>query len=120
MPIVNVVIIQQWKFLVFHLNKKTIYGLCFQNDPICHTPFFLDKHEEKFTPASIMLSFLRISGSNYAYDMLNTLTAKIIFPSFYCIFGIYIKLGTFSKKDEPHSSSISAVIDSEIRAYLNA
>ena len=34
------------------------------------TPFFLYKHEGKFTPASIMLSFLRISGSNYAYDML--------------------------------------------------
>ena len=32
--------------------------------------FFLYKHEEKFTPASIMLSFLRISGSNYAYDMI--------------------------------------------------
>ena len=76
MPIVNVVIIQQWEFLVFHLNKKTIYGLRFQNDPICHTPFFLYKHEGKFTPASIMLSFLRISGSNYAYDMLNTLTAN--------------------------------------------
>ena len=35
------------------------------------TPFFLYKHEGKFTPALIMLSFLRISGSNYAYDMLN-------------------------------------------------
>ena len=35
------------------------------------TPFFLCKHEGKFTPASIMLSFLRISGSNYVYDMLN-------------------------------------------------
>ena len=35
------------------------------------TPFFLYKHEGKFTIASIMLSFLRISGSYYAYDMLN-------------------------------------------------
>ena len=35
------------------------------------TLFFLYKHEGKFTPASIMLSFLRISGSNYAYDILN-------------------------------------------------
>ena len=34
------------------------------------TPFFLYKHEGKFTPVSIMLSFLRISDSNYAYDML--------------------------------------------------
>ena len=33
--------------------------------------FFLYKHEGKFTPGSIMLSFLRISGSNYAYNMLN-------------------------------------------------
>ena len=38
---------------------------------ILSTPFFLYKHEGKFTPASIMLSFLRISGSNYAYDMLS-------------------------------------------------
>ena len=36
-----------------------------------YTPFFLYKREGKFTPASIMLSFLRILGSNYAYDMLN-------------------------------------------------
>ena len=35
------------------------------------TLFFLYKHEGKFTPPSIMLSFLRISASNYAYDMLN-------------------------------------------------
>ena len=35
------------------------------------TPFFLYKHEGKSTPASIMLNFLRISGSDFAYDMLN-------------------------------------------------
>ena len=28
---------------------------------------FFYKHEGKFTPSPIMLSFLRISGSNYAY-----------------------------------------------------
>ena len=33
---------------------------------------FLYKNEGEFTPASIMLSFLRISGSSYAYAMLNT------------------------------------------------
>ena len=38
---------------------------------ISSTPSFLYKHEGKFNPASIMLSLLRISGSNYAYDMLN-------------------------------------------------
>ena len=32
---------------------------------------FFYKHEGKFILASIMLSFLRISGSNYAYGMLN-------------------------------------------------
>ena len=42
-----------------------------QNQKPCITTFFLYKHEGKFTPASIMLSFLRISGSSYAYDMLN-------------------------------------------------
>ena len=33
---------------------------------------FLYKNEGEFTPVPIMLSFLRISGSNYAYPMLNT------------------------------------------------
>ena len=32
---------------------------------------------------------------------------------FYCIFGIYIKFWTFWKKNEPHSLSISEVIDSK-------
>ena len=32
---------------------------------------FFYKHEGKLTPASILLSFLRISGSNYTYGMLN-------------------------------------------------
>ena len=40
-------------FCVLHLNE----------------PYFLCVREN--TPISIMLSFLRISGSNYAYDMLN-------------------------------------------------
>ena len=40
------------------------------------TPFFLYKHEGKFAPASIMLSFLRISHSNYVYDMLNILLLR--------------------------------------------
>ena len=39
------------------------------NADLVYTFFY--KHEGKFTPASIMPSFLRISGSNYAYDMLN-------------------------------------------------
>ena len=33
---------------------------------------------------------------------------------------MYVKFGTFWKKNEPHSLSISEVIDSERRAYLNA
>ena len=41
---------------------------------------------------------------------------------FYCIFGTYIKFWTFwkKKKKEPHGLSISEVIDSKQRAYLNA
>ena len=39
-------------------------------------------------------------------------------PIFYCICGMYIKFGTYWKKNEPHSSSISEVIDSERRAYF--
>ena len=38
-------------------------------------PFFY-KHEGKITPAWNMLSVLRISGCNYAYDMLNMLLKK--------------------------------------------
>ena len=39
---------------------------------------------------------------------------------FYCIFGMYIKFGTFWKQKEPLRSSISEVIDAERRAYVNA
>ena len=39
------------------------------NADLVYTLFY--KHEGKFMPASIMRSFLRISGSNYAYDRLN-------------------------------------------------
>ena len=39
---------------------------------------------------------------------------------FYCIFGIYIKFWTFWKKNESPRFSISEVIDSERRAFLNA
>ena len=47
--------------------------------------------------------------------------SKNFFSIFYCIFEMYIKFGTFlKKKKKPHSSSISEVIDSERRAYLNA
>ena len=57
------------------LSKKLL-GITFGcklkfNKHIENTHIFLYKHEEKFTPVSIMLSFLRISGSNYAYDVLN-------------------------------------------------
>ena len=46
---------------------------------------------------------------------------KNFLSCFYCIFGIYIKLWTFwKKKNEPHSLSISEIIDSEKRGYLNA
>ena len=40
----------------------------------------------------------------------------------YCaeMFGIDMKFPMFSLKNEPHSSSLSDVIDSEICAYLNA
>ena len=36
------------------------------------------------------------------------------------LFGMYIKFATFSKKIELHSLSISEIIDSERRGYLNA
>ena len=39
---------------------------------------------------------------------------------FYCSFGMYVKLWTFWKKNEPRSPRISEVIDSERRAYWNA
>ena len=48
------------------------------------------------------------------------LKTKINFWIFYCIFGIYIKFRTITKKNKPHSSSISEVIDFQKRAYLNA
>ena len=39
---------------------------------------------------------------------------------FYYIFVIYIKLSIFSsQKKEPHSSSISRIIDSDRRGYLS-
>ena len=40
------------------------------NETMLNVYLFFYKHEGKFTPALIILSFLRISGSNYAYDML--------------------------------------------------
>ena len=45
---------------------------------------------------------------------------KTFLQIFYCIFRIYIKFWTFWNRNEPHSLSISEVIDSERRAYLNA
>ena len=39
---------------------------------------------------------------------------------FFCIFEIYIIFPMLWKKDKPHRSSISEVIDSERCAYLNA
>ena len=49
-----------------------VFLIIFLNDVFIGSyTFFSYKHEGKFTPASIMLNFLRISGSNYAYDMLN-------------------------------------------------
>ena len=53
------------------LRIWTLFTRCIFSEVKYTTPFFLYKHERKFTPASIMLSFLRISGSDYAYDMLN-------------------------------------------------
>ena len=39
---------------------------------------------------------------------------------FYCTFWICVKFWTFWKINEPHSSSISEVIDSQRRIYINA
>ena len=41
------------------------------------------------------------------------------FTAFLCILGIFKKFPMFKKKNEPHSSSISEVVDSEKCACLN-
>ena len=45
---------------------------------------------------------------------------KTFSASFYWIFGICIKFSTFWKKKETHSPSISEVIESQKRVFLNA
>ena len=41
---------------------------------------------------------------------------KDFFPIFFCIFRIYIKFWTFSKKEDRHSLYISEITDHEISA----
>ena len=45
---------------------------------------------------------------------------KHFFSIFFCIFQIYIKFWTFSKKDGAHSLCISEFTDPEKRGYINA
>ena len=44
---------------------------------------------------------------------------KKIFSISLCIFQIYIKFWTFSKKDDPHSLCICEITDRERRGYIN-
>ena len=44
---------------------------------------------------------------------------KTLFTSFLCIFQIYIKFTTFSKKCDSHSLCISEITDPERRGYKN-
>ena len=61
------------------------------------------------------------SDTDSKFMSVNMLTIyRYQFSISYCIFGMYIKFGTFWNKNEPHRSSISEVTDSERRAYLNA
>ena len=41
---------------------------------------------------------------------------KTFFLNFFCVFRIYIKLRTFSEKDDPHTLCISEITDHERRA----
>ena len=41
---------------------------------------------------------------------------KTFFRSFLCVFRIFIKFRTFSKKDDPHGFYISEIADHERRA----
>ena len=66
-------------------------------------------------------SILVVIEKIYRYQFKsNYLKNHKFFAAFFCIFGIYIKFPMFWKKNEPHSSSISEVIDSERCACLNA
>ena len=70
------------------------------------------------------MSILVVIGRIYLYKFKSNIwKTKIFLLIFYCIFGIYITFWTFLKKKkkiESHSLSVSEVIDSERRAYLNA
>ena len=56
---------ENFGYLMTKLKPRTVIPTVISTIRLFHT------HEGKFTPVSIMLSFLRISGSNYSYDMLN-------------------------------------------------
>ena len=49
----------------FSLKDRSLISL---KESVLHLFY---KQKGKFTPGSTILSFLRVSGSNYAYDMLN-------------------------------------------------
>ena len=60
------------------------------------------------------------SNNENRYEFKDNYLKKNFFSNFYCMFGMYIKFGPFWKENEPHSSSISKVIDCKRRAYFNA
>ena len=59
----------------------------------------------------------KFTSTNWDGIILKTKNNLCIFN---CIFGIYIKFRTITKKTKPNSSSISKAIDFQNRAYLNA
>ena len=67
--------------------------------------------------AYIFLMIGRIYGFHLKYIYLKN---QRHFTGFCSIFAVCIKFGTFRKKNDPHSLSISEIINSERRGYLNA
>ena len=82
----------------------------------------INLHDSTFNTLTSNYKYSRSNRNNLPPPIQRQLYKKvnIIFQIFYCIFGMYIKFGTFWNKNEPHSSSIFEVIDSERRAYLIA
>ena len=65
-------------------------------------------------------SIFVVIGRIYRYQFKsNYLKNHRLFALHFLIISIYTKLSMFWKKNEPHISSISGVIESEVCAYLN-
>ena len=82
----------------------------------------INLHDSTFNTLTTNYEYSRSNRKNLPLPIQRQLSIKLNnFSQFFIAFlKCTLNLEHFEKKNEPHSSSLSEVIDSERRAYLNA